>query len=53
MEHIVTCHQTSCVNAEQPIRLWLEPEVSAVVCGPCGRQITDVVPPLPVPEIEE
>lgn len=46
---IVTCHTPGCGNAEQPIDLTF-PDVDghplvldAVLCGPCGQPITDVV----------
>lgn len=52
----VTCHTPGCTNADEPLELYLSWEddetgdeqwVSAVMCGVCGNEITDVVPPLP------
>lgn len=56
--HTVTCHTEGCENEGQAIPMDLDspadwdppaPAVSAVYCGACGQQITDVEPPLGAP----
>lgn len=57
-----TCHTDGCANADIPLDLYLSWEdddtgqteyVSAVMCGVCGQEITDVVPPLPTAQPKE
>lgn len=49
-EHTVTCHTVGCENDGIGIVI-IEPG-EIIVCGPCGQQITDIVPPLPEPKPE-
>ena len=60
--NVCTCHTPECPSADSPVDMKLdyvnddtgETEwVSAVYCGACGQQITDVEPPLPVNERED
>lgn len=45
MQHVVTCHTEGCENSGIPITL-IYP-AGRIQCGPCGRVITDIEPPLP------
>jgi hypothetical protein len=48
----VTCQTEGCTNEGVPIEVdltWVDEdgethEIETVVCGPCGRQITEIAP---------
>lgn len=44
--HAITCRTVGCENAG--ITIVLNKPGQVIVCGPCGQQITDIDPPLPV-----
>lgn len=46
-EHTVTCRTEGCEN--ENIGIVVESPSQVILCGPCGQQITDIVPPLPEP----
>ena len=49
-EHTVTCHTEKCENED--IEITVVDPGTVILCGPCGQQITDIVPPLPEPKPE-
>ena len=49
-KHVATCHTEGCENAGVGIT-FLNP-AQVIICGPCGRQIEDIAPPIPDPEPE-
>lgn len=40
----VTCHNDECQSAEIVITIETPEEEPIVICGPCGVEITDIVP---------
>jgi hypothetical protein len=41
---IVTCEIQDCLNFNVPIDVPLDPITLNVICGPCGNEITNIVP---------
>jgi hypothetical protein len=40
----LTCHVDGCENCDVPIIFDAPAEIEFFVCGPCCKEITDVVP---------
>lgn len=40
----VTCRTGGCINQDVPLDVPIAEENPHVICGPCGNQITDIIP---------
>lgn len=45
--HWVTCETPACTSSGAPIRMQYPEDVTAVVCGVCGNQITNITDTAP------
>jgi len=43
-EYTITCFTEGCFNYSHPIILWAATVNPTVICGPCGNEVTSVVP---------
>lgn len=49
IDYTVICHTEGCENENIAIVVPAAAENPCVICGPCGNQITDLVPVVVVP----